>query len=237
MNGGNNILRVNSDMENNIVTVCKLVNYMWYLNPRAELFVVDSSLLDDIKQIIIDERLYNAPDIPLSDMETFDEDTTTYHFLFSDGDYFTYSSRQELTAQIYNANQRIKTIIEEYCDNSTAYPTVYAEAEGDYPFWNEQEKITIDCSNDSPFQIKLNIYNGMDEKAELKGNVTLSKIDGNKVVYTDTLIEDCAVEVYAGGQEYITATLPFDHYPEEGTYKIEYAGYEATFEMKVYRAE
>ncbi len=235
MNGGQNILSVCSDMNNNIVTVYKSVNNMWYLNPQAELYVVDSSLIDEIKQIIIDEKLYNAPELPLSEMQVLDAPITSYNASFSDGEYFSYSTSQELSSKIYSANNKINAIIEEYCSNATAYPTIYVDADGEYTNWKEQGEITIDCSNESSFFINLNIYNGRDDITELTGNVTFSKLDGDKVIYTDILVENYEVDVYAQSNEYITVELPFDHYPEEGTYKIEYAGYETTFEMKVYK--
>lgn len=237
MNGGQSTLRVQSDTERNIVTVYKSVTDVWYLNARAELYVVDRTLLDEIKQIVIDEKLYHAPKAPLSDMQVLDEATTSFHALFSEGEYFSYSSNQELSSQVYDANEKIRAVIEEYCDHAEAYPTVYAEAEGDDPFQQEREGIAIDCSNEAPFQMNLNIHNGTDDAAKLTGHVTISSMDGDEAVLTDTLIEDYSVEVSAGGRESIRITLPFDRYPTEGTYKMAYAGYETTFEMKIYQTE
>lgn len=237
MCGGLNRLGACLDEENNLVTVYKSRKSMWHLKPQAECYAVDSSLLDEIKQIIIDEKLYNAPKVPLSKMQALDADSTTYRACFSEGEFFSYSSNQALSSKIYDASGKIEALIEKYCVGAKAYPTVYAEEEEEYVSWREQEGITVDCSNDSPFQINFNIYNGKDEDAVLTGDVTLSRMNGDEAVYTRTLIENHSVEVYAAGEDSISVALPPDSYPEEGTYKMAYAGYETVFEMKIYKAE
>lgn len=237
MNGGRNILCVRSDVNQNIVTVYKAVNSMWYLKPQAELYVADSSLINRIQQIIIEEKLYHAPKLPISKIQVFDAPSTSYHASFSDGAYFTYSSNQKLSSKICNANNKIKAVIREYCSTATACPTIYAEADGEYTAWKKRGGITIDCSNKSAFSMNLNIYNAKGDKAELKGNVSLSKMEGDRAVCTEILAENYKVDVYAESEESVTVELPFARYPEEGTYKIEYAGCETIFEMKIYKIE
>lgn len=237
MEDGQSSLSVYSDTKNGIVTVYKSVAYTWYQSPKAELYVVDSSLIDEIKEIIIEKKLYNASKAPLSEMQVLDAPTTTYNISFSEGEFFSYSSSQKLSSKVYSANEEIEALIEEYCKNAKAYPTVYVEDEEEYSFWREEEAVSIDCSNGSKFTIHLNVYNGKSEDAELFGNITISKMENERAVYTDTLIENYKISIYAQNNDYIPVPLSFEHYPEEGTYKLEYAGYETTFEMKIYKAD
>lgn len=237
MSGARSELSVRLDTTTNVVMVYKSDNHTWFLNPQAELYTVDNALLDEIKQIVIDEKLYKAADAPISKMQVLDAATTTYHFSFAEGEFFSFSTSQEISPKVYDATKKIRTLIEESCIGATAYPTVLPITADEYVPWKEQDMVSVDCANEGASRLVLNIYNGTNENVKLTGAVTFSKMEGDEAVSTETLVENYEMEVYGQGQDYIILNLPFENYPTEGTYKVTYAGYETTFEMKVYSIE
>ena len=101
---------------------------------------------------------------------------------------------------------------------------------------------------ESPFSIIVEVFFGCEEPKEITGDVVLSLIEDEKIAEKRTLVENLTMSnapkysmsgmsingYISGPLNEETIYFETEDYPKAGTYKIEFAGCETTFEMKIY---
>ncbi|MGN0470339.1 MAG: hypothetical protein ACI4GV_05430 [Acutalibacteraceae bacterium] len=220
--------------------------YRYNLDMRSQLYIADKSLLDEIANIVLEYKVYSAKIGKINPYVVYDMPVTTYSFCYEDGISFGFSNSNELAKTFYEALDKIDALIKEYLDKGTQYPTVYVP-ENEFVDWKKKNEISLHVREESPFSIIIEVFFGCEEPKDITGDVVLSPIEDGKITEERTLVEnltmsnipECSMIGFdINGNRFGTfneKTISFqtEDYPKAGTYKIEFAGYETTFEMKI----
>ncbi|MDD6489772.1 MAG: hypothetical protein PUG48_08155 [Clostridia bacterium] len=222
--------------------------YRYNLDMRSKLYTVNKSLLDEIADIVLEYKVYSAKIGKTNPYVVYDMPVTTYSFCYEDGISFGFSNSNELAKTFYEALNKIDALIKEYVDKGTQYPTVYAP-ENEFVDWKKENKISLHVREESPFSIILEVFFGCEEPKDITGDVVLSLIEDGKIVEERTLVENLTmsnIPEYSligidincnrfGTFNEKTISFQTEDYLKAGTYKIRFAGYETTFEIKIYK--
>lgn len=248
MSGGRNIkaVRLSDDGSYAILFIGNQNRYN--LDMRSQLYAVDKSLLDEIANIVLEDKVYSAKIGDTNPYVVYDLPVITYSFCYEDGISFVFSNSNELANTFYKSCDKIDALIKEYADNGTKYPTVYVLSENEFVDRKKENEISIHVREDSPFSIILEVFFGCEEPKEITGDVVLSLIEAGKIAEERTLAENLTMSNIpkysmigfdingnrSGTSNEKTIFFQREDYPKAGTYKIGFAGYETTFEMKIY---
>ena len=178
----------------------------------------------------------------------YDAPVAVYVFGYEDGVSFGFSNSNELADTFYKSSDKIDALIKEYADKGTQYPTVYTPGVDEFVDWKKENEISLHVRTDSPFSIILEVFFGCEEPKEITGDVVLSRIEDGKIAEERTLVENLTMSnapkysmsgmsingYISGPLNEETIYFETEDYPKAGTYKIEFAGCETTFEMKIY---
>lgn len=218
------------------------------LDMRSKLYVVDKSLLDEIANIVLEDKVYSAKAGEINPYVVYDMPVISYGFCYEGGISFSFSNSNELANTFYKSGDKIDALIKEYADKGTQYPTVYAPSENEFVDWKKENEISLHVRTDSPFSIILEVFFGCEEPKDITGDVILSLIENGKIAEERTIVKNLTMSNTSkvsmigfdinGNRSgsFNEKTIPFEteDYPKAGTYKIEFAGYETNFEMKIY---
>ena len=247
MEGGQSITTVCLSDDGSYATLFIGNRYRYNLDMRSQLYVVDKSLLDEIANIVLEDEVYGAKIGKTNPYVVYDMPVTTYSFCYEDENSFGFSNSNELSKNFYESRNKIIALIKKYADKGTQYPTIYVPSEDKYVNWKKENEIAIHVREESPFSIILEIFIGCEEPKEITGDVVMSLIEDGKIVEESTLeenltmsnIEHSLIGIDINGNRFGSynekkIAFPIEDYPKAGTYKIGFAGYETTFEMKIY---
>lgn len=223
--------------------------YRYNLDMRSQLYIVDKSLLDEIANIVLEYKVYSAKIGKINPYIVYDMPVTTYSFCYEDGISFGFSNSNELAKTFYEAIDKIDALIKDYVDKGTQYPTVYVPSENEFVDWKKKNEISLHVREESPFSIIIEVFFGCEEPKDITGDVVQSLIEDGKITEERTLVEnltmsnipECSMIGFdINGNRFGTfneKTISFqtEDYPKAGAYKIGFAGYETTFEMKIYK--
>ena len=215
---------------------------------RSKLYTVDKALLDEIANIVLEDKVYSAKIDEANPYVAYDMPEIGYGFGYKDGVSFGFSNSQKLADTFFKSVGKINTLIKQYADKGTQYPTVYVPSENEFVDWKKKNEISLHVRAASPFSIILEAFWGCDEPKEITGDVVLSLIEDGKIAEERTLVKNrtmsnmskCSMIGFningnrSGAFNETTIFFQIKDYPKEGTYKIRYAGYETVFEMKIY---
>ena len=248
MQGGKSITTVRLSDDGSYATLFIGNQNRYNLDMRSQLYVVDKSLLDEIANIVLENKVYGAKISDTNPYIAYDMPVITYSFCYEDGFSIVFSNSNELAKNFYESYNKIEALIEKYADKGTKYPTVYAPSENEFIDWKKENVISIHVREESPFSIVLEIFIGCEELKEITGDVVLSLIEDGKIAEERTLVENLVMSNIpkysligmdikgnrSGALNEKTISFQIEDYPKTGTYKIEFAGYETTFEMKIH---
>ncbi|MGN0628569.1 MAG: hypothetical protein ACI4IW_02945 [Oscillospiraceae bacterium] len=224
-------------------------NQTWHnLDMGSQLYIADKSLLDEIADIVLEDEVYSAKIGKTNPYVAYDTPVITYGFGYEDGVSFGFSNSNELADTFFKSRNKIDALIKEYADKGTQYPTVYTPGVDKFVDWKKENEISIHVRQGSPFSIIIEAFFGCEEPKEITGDVVLSLIEDGKIAEERTLagnltmsnvpkysMSGMSINGYISGP-LNEKTIPFEleDYPKAETYKIEFAGCETTFEMKIY---
>lgn len=222
--------------------------YRYNLDMRSQLYVVDKSLLDEIANIVLEDKVYSAKIGETNPYVAYDMPVIIYGFRYENGMSFGFSNSHELAKTFFESRDKIDALIKEYADKGTQYPTVYVPGEDKFIDWKKENEISLHVRMESPFSIILEAYFGCEEPKDITGDVVLSRIENGKITEERTLAEnltmcdDSRVSMAgfdingnrSGAFNEEPISFEIEDYPRAGTYKLEFAGYETSFEMKTY---
>ena len=248
MTGGRSIKAVRLSDDGSYATLFIGNQNRYNLDMRSQLYTVDKSLLDEIANIVLEDKVYSAKIGETNPYVVYDMPVITYGFGYEDGTSFCFSNSQELANTFYESCNKINALIEKYADKGTKYPTVYVPSENEFVNWKKENEISIHVREESPFRIILEVFFGCEEPKKITGDVVLSLIEDGKIAEERTLVENLTMSDIPefsmigfdingncfGTSNEKTISFETEDYPKAGTYKIEFAGYETTFEMKIY---
>lgn len=224
-------------------------NRSWHnLDMKSQLYVVDKSLLDEIANIVLEDKVYSAKIGETNPYVVYDAPVAVYVFGYEDGVSFGFSNSNELADTFYKSSDKIDALIKEYADKGTQYPTVYTPGVDEFVDWKKENEISLHVRQESPFSIIVEVFFGCEEPKEITGDVVLSLIEDEKIAEERTLVENLTMSnapkysmsgmsingYISGPLNEETIHFETEDYPKAGTYKIEFAGCETTFEMKIY---
>lgn len=248
MTGGKSITSVRLS-DDGLYAVLFIGNQNRYnLDMRSWLYAVDKALLDEIANIVLEDKVYSAKIGETNPYVVYDMPVITYGFCYEDGNSFGFSNSHELANTFFESREKIDALIKEYADKGTQYPTIYTPSEDEFVDWKKENEISLHVREESPFSIILEVFFGCEEPQDITGDVVLSLIEDGKIAEERTLAENLTMsntsEVSmigfdingnrSGSFNEETISFEKEDYPKAGTYKIEFAGYETTFEMKIY---
>ena len=248
MTGGRSIKAVKLSDDGSYATLFIGNQNRYNLDMSSQLYTVDNSLLDEIANIVLEDKVYSAKIGETSPYIAYDMPVITYSFGYEDNTSLYLSNSYELANTFYESCNKINELIEKYADKGTKYPTVFIPGENEFVDWKKENEISLHVREESPFSIILEVYLGCEEPKEITGDVVLSLIEDGKIVEERTLVENLTMSDIpefsmsgfdingnrSGFCNEQTITFQIEDYPKAGTYKIGFAGYETTFEMKKY---
>lgn len=248
MRGGKNITTVKLSDDGSYATIFIGNQAGYNLDMRSKLYTVDKTLLDEIANIVLEDKVYSAKIGETNPYVAYDMPVTTYGFGYEDGVSLGLSNLNELTNTFYESRNKIDALIEEYADKGTKYPTIYVPSVNEFVDWKKENEISIHVREESPFSIILEVFWGCEEPKEIIGDVVLLLIEDEKIAEERTLVENLTMSNipkssmigfdingnHFGTFNEKTISFQIEDYPKAGTYKIGFAGCETTFEMKIY---
>lgn len=216
------------------------------LDMRSQLYTVDKSLLDEIANIVLEDKVYSAKIGETNPYVAYDMPVITYGFGYEDGISFGFSNSNELANTFFKSRDKIDALIKEYADKGAQHPTVYAPNE--FVDWKKENEISLHVRTESPFSIIFEVFFGCEEPKEITGDLVLSLIENGKITEERTIVKNLTMSNTSkvsmigfdingnrsGSFNEETISFEIEDYPKAGTYKIGFAGYETTFEMKIY---
>lgn len=216
------------------------------LDMSSKLYTVDKSLLDEIANIVLEDKVYSAKIGETNPYVAYDMSVITYGFGYEDGISFGFSNSNELANTFFISRDKIDALIKEYADKGAQYPTVYAPNE--FVDWKKENEISLHVRTESPFSIIFEVFFGCEEPKEITGDLVLSLIENGKITEERTIVKNLTMSNTSkvsmigfdingnrsGSFNEETISFEIEDYPKAGTYKIGFAGYETTFEMKIY---
>lgn len=247
MQGGKNITTVRLSDDGSYATLFIGNQNGYNLDMRSQLYAVDKSLLDEIANIVLEDKVYGAKIGKTNPYVACDVPVITYSFCYEDGNSFGFSNSNELSNSFYESCNKIGALINKHSDKGTKYPTIYVP-ENKFVDWKKENQISIHVREESPFSIIIEVFFGCEEPKEVTGDVVLSLIEDGKIAEERTLVENltmsnipkCSMIGFdingnrSGAFNEKTISFQIEDYPKAGTYKIRFADYETTFEMKIY---
>ena len=248
MTGGRSIKAVRLSDDGSYATLFIGNQNRYNLDMRSQLYTVDKALLDEIANIVLEDKVYSAKIGETSPYIAYDMPVITYGFGYEDNTSFYLSNSYELANTFFESRDKIDALIEKYADKGTKYPTVFVPSENEFVDWKKENEISLHVREESPFSIILEVYLGCEEPKEITGDVVLSLIEDGKIAEERTLVENLTMSDIpefsmsgfdingnrSGFCNEQTISFQIEDYPKAGTYKIGLAGYETTFEMKIY---
>lgn len=248
MEGGKSFSAVSLSDDGSYATLFIGNQNRYNLDMRSQLYAVDKSLLDEIANIVLEDNVYSAKIGDTNPYVVYDAPVISYYFDYEDGISFGFSDSNELADTFFESRDKIAALIKEYADKGTQYPTIYTPGENEFVDWKKENEISIHVREESPFSIILEVFFGCEEPEEITGDVVLSLIENGKITEERTIAENLTMSNTSklsmigfdmngnrsGSFNEETISFGIDDYPKAGTYKIRFAGYETTFEMKIY---
>lgn len=248
MTGGRSIKTVRLSDDGSYATLFIGNKNRYNLDMRSQLYTVDKSLLKKIADIVLEDKVYSAKISDTSPYVVYDMPVISYSFGYEDDTPLFLSNSYELANAFYESCNKIDSLINEYADKGTKYPTVYVPGENEFVDRKKENEISLHVREESPFSIILEVYFGREEPKEITGDVVLSLIEDGKIAEEKTLAENLTMSDIpkfsmigfgingncSGTSNEKTFSFQTEDYPKAGTYKIWFAGYETTFEMKIY---
>lgn len=248
MQGGKSSTAVSLSDDGSYATLFIGNQNSYNLDMGSQLYAADKSLLDEIANIVLEDKVYSARIGDTNPYVVYDAPVISYSFCYEDGISFGFSNSNELADTFFESRDKIDALIKEYADKGTQYPTVYTPGVDEFVDWKKENEISIHVREESPFSIILEVFFGCEEPKNITGDVVLSLIEDGKIAEERTIAENLTMSNTSkvsmigfdmngnrsGSFNEKTISFGIEDYPKAGTYKIRFAGYETTFEMKIY---
>ena len=223
-------------------------NKNWHnLDMKSQLYAVDKSLLDEIAKIVLEDEVYSAKIGGTNSNAAYDMPVTSYSFGYEGSISFSLSNSNELANTFYKSIEKIDALIKAYANKGTRFPTVYTPSQNEFVDWKKGNGISLHVKEESPFSLTLEVFFGGGAPGEITGDVVLSLTEDGEIAEKRILSENLTMSnvpmfsmigmsingIMSGPSNEKKFSFQREDYPKAGTYKIEFAGYETTFEMRI----
>ena len=190
MTGGRSIKTVRLSDDGSYATLFIGNQNRYNLDMRSQLYTVDKSLLKKIADIVLEDKVYRSKISDTNPYVVYDMPVISYSFGYEDDTSLFLSNSYELANAFYESCNKIDSLINEYADKGTKYPTVYVPGENEFVDRKKENEISLHVREESPFSIILEVYFGCEEPKEITGDVVLSLIEDGKISEEKTLAEN-----------------------------------------------
>ncbi len=193
---------------------------------------VDKKIFEDMTKIILENKLYKAPECPNSDIEVCDGDSCSITVSYDNRNRFSYSDSKILTKEMEKAEKEIFSLIKSYETQGVRIPTIVSRNAMEKLDNTEIGKRSLHIERVEGKYLYFEIWNGIDEEFTMESDMRIYKLVNDEYKEYSTIEKAFEGEISAIYNYDTSVKVNKEDYFEPGIYKAVLAKLEDAFEVK-----